>query len=245
MTLIEEEFLDYARRATPRVLTQMDRDPMSPTFGCFDRNYWHYKIRDFPSSILQQGVVVLDSILRGSIERSVSKELIESWIVGAIRALVRQTRWSGSVDEYYPYERSYPAAAFSLYAIGYVLWRWPLESPPPLKTEDWRGLRRLARGLILSTETQASNQQAAGLAGIALATLLPNLHLDAEAHHTLSDKFFSTQHPEGWFPEYGGPDFGYLTVTIDALIDFLGLNVGDKAVFIRLTHKICRRNGCH
>ncbi len=38
----------------PRILTQLDRDPTSSTYGCADRNWWHYKIRDFPSIILQQ-----------------------------------------------------------------------------------------------------------------------------------------------------------------------------------------------
>ena len=43
-----------ARRQLPRILTQICRDPNSSSFGCFDRNWWHYKIRDFPSVILQQ-----------------------------------------------------------------------------------------------------------------------------------------------------------------------------------------------
>ena len=42
-------------RALPRILTQACRDPGSPAYGCFDRNWWHYKIRDFPSIMLQQG----------------------------------------------------------------------------------------------------------------------------------------------------------------------------------------------
>ena len=32
----------------PKILTLQDRNPHSPTYGCFDRNYWHYKIIDFP-----------------------------------------------------------------------------------------------------------------------------------------------------------------------------------------------------
>ena len=50
---LKTTFQNYADRQVARILTQMDRDPQSPTFGCFDRNYWHYKIRDYPSSILQ------------------------------------------------------------------------------------------------------------------------------------------------------------------------------------------------
>ena len=39
----------------PRILTQVCRDKFSPLYGSFDRNWWHYKIRDFSSIILQQG----------------------------------------------------------------------------------------------------------------------------------------------------------------------------------------------
>lgn len=35
-------FQSYAEHQVARILTQMDRDPQSPTFGCFDRNYWHF-----------------------------------------------------------------------------------------------------------------------------------------------------------------------------------------------------------
>ena len=41
-----------ARRAlddVAKILTLQDRNPHSPTYGCFDRNYWHYRIIDFPS----------------------------------------------------------------------------------------------------------------------------------------------------------------------------------------------------
>ena len=44
----------FAREALaliPQLLTLQDRNPHSPTYGCFDRNYWHYKIIDFPSGM--------------------------------------------------------------------------------------------------------------------------------------------------------------------------------------------------
>ena len=47
-------YLKFILQQTPRILSQIDRDPNSPTYGCCDRNFWHYKIRDFPSAILQQ-----------------------------------------------------------------------------------------------------------------------------------------------------------------------------------------------
>ena len=39
-----------------KLLTLQDRNPHSPNYGCFDRNYWHYKIIDFPSGMAQEFV---------------------------------------------------------------------------------------------------------------------------------------------------------------------------------------------
>ena len=56
--------LRVAQRWMPRILTQVCRDPTSPLFGCADRNWWHYKIRDFPSIILQQAGYALHEAAR-------------------------------------------------------------------------------------------------------------------------------------------------------------------------------------
>ena len=220
----------YVAAQTPRVLTQMDRDPDSPTAGCFDRNYWHYKIRDFPSSILQQGVHTLEAMRRGQIPSWKTGKPTHEWSVNAINALSRQVDRAGGVDEYYPYERSYPASAFGLYAACRVLWDWQREQSNCLAKIDWAGLKRLARHVSRRIESQASNQQAAGLAGMALASKLEALQLDPQAVQQHADRFFASQHEEGWWDEYGGPDFGYLTVTLDALADYYDATQDDRAL---------------
>ena len=52
----------FAREAIaqiPKILTLLDRNVHSPTYGCFDRNFWHYKIIDFPSGMAQEFVLPL------------------------------------------------------------------------------------------------------------------------------------------------------------------------------------------
>ncbi len=217
---VEEKLRHYARCQRARVLTQMDRDPASPTFGCFDRNYWHYKIRDFPSSILQQGAFLLEALRTGCLEGPLPAEQAEAWCVGAVGALGRQVRRGGSVDEYYPFEESYPAAAFGLYAAARLLVDWQSDAPHLLRQIDRAPLRRLARHVAARREDEAANQQAAGLAGLALAAQLPRLGVTAAQVEEHAKRLFGAQHAEGWFNEYGGPDFGYLTVTLDALCDY-------------------------
>lgn len=43
----------------PRLLHLIDRNPLSPTYGCFDRAYWHYRTMDFPCGMSQEFVLPL------------------------------------------------------------------------------------------------------------------------------------------------------------------------------------------
>lgn len=215
MTKLETQLRSYIEAQLPRVLTQMDRDPDSPTFGCFDRNYWHYKIRDFPSGLLQQGLYTLEAMRRETIGHGPFED---KWCLAALNALARQVDRRGALDEYYPYERSYPASVFALWAACRVLNEWR-ETECELIDEfrNWEALQRLAVYVASRTETQAMNQQAAGLAGMAIAVKLGCSVIGLEQH---ASRFFESQNEEGWFNEYGGPDFGYLSVTLDALADY-------------------------
>jgi hypothetical protein len=228
MSDLPTQFRHYVNCQLARVLTQMDRDPDSPTFGCFDRNYWHYKIRDFPSAILQQGVFTLEAVRTGQLADKVSPDVIERWCAGAVNALARQVDRQGGVDEYYPFERSYPAAAFGLYATGRVLYDWQTGAPHLLELVNVAPLGRLAQKLAGRVEQKAMNQQAAGLAGIALAAKVGIVA--PAAIQPIADRLFQSQHPEGWFNEYGGPDFGYLSVTLDALADYYDVTHDERAI---------------
>ena len=249
MQSLKASFQRYVECQFPRVLTQMDRDPDSPTFGCFDRNYWHYKIRDFPSTILQQGAFTLEAIRIGAVESVRPTAMIDRWCVGAVNALGRQVDGQGRVDEYYPFEAGYPPAAFGLYAAARLMFEWQTSAPELLALVDVAPLRRLAQHLAQRVEQGATNQQAAGLAGLALAVkvgLVPELTTRVEA---LASLIFEAQHPEGWFNEYGGPDFGYLTVTLDALVDYYDATSDRRAMAaidqaIRFLAQMVGTDGC-
>jgi len=229
-TGLAEAFGAYARAQARRVLTQMDRDPDSPTIGCFDRNYWHYKIRDFPSSILQQGVFLLEAVRRGDLAAELDAATAARWALAAVNALSRQVRRSGAVDEYFPFESSYPSAAFGLYAACRLLKDWRDEGSDLLQDVEWDGLRRLAAHLDRRQELKACNQYMAGIAGLALAAELPQMRVPADAARRHADRLLASQHGEGWFNEYGGPDFGYLTVTLDALVDYHEVTGDERAL---------------
>ena len=229
MTSLHSKLYDYAESQLPRVLTQLDRDPDSPTFGCFDRNYWHYKIRDFPSSILQQGIFTLEAVRKGVFKVDFDQEVVASWSVAAVNALLKQADSRGRFNEYYPYEDSYPAMAFSLYTVCKVIHNWGESENSLSEKINWTALERIAKYHSRRVETEAANQQATGLAALAFANQLGIGSISNETVEKHAKTLFSLQDSEGWFGEYGGPDFGYLTVTIDALIDYHELTNDGRA----------------
>ena len=203
----------------PRILTQLDRDPDSPTYGSFDRDYWHYKMRDFSSMILQQGMVVLEILRTLELPGNMlyQNPLVRKWVDAGMDFWAAQQLSNGAFNEYYPFEAGYPPTAFSLYAVGLVYMERGFPAPPP---NHANAINKAIAWLLSNQEKQALNQEAAGLAAIAICKRIPGIVLDNDRYESRLDIFFSVQSAEGWFPEYGGPDLGYLSVTIDCLWDY-------------------------
>lgn len=212
---------EWVKSQVPRLLTQLNRDPDSPTFGCFDRNYWHYKIRDFSSSVLQQSVYALTALPEIS---NISKTVAQEWLVGSLQFWARLPERGGGLNEYYPYEQSYPGTAFSLQAVTRML----MANSALMSEEVAAKIGRTSSFLAKRFERQALNQQAAGLAALAQAKEL-GLVGDGGRVEKIANRFFGEQVSEGWFPEYGGPDLGYLSVTIDMLMDYYDVSGDERA----------------
>ena len=203
----------------PRILSQLDRDPDSPTFGCFDRNYWHYKMRDFSSIVLQQGMLVLETLhdLNHQDNPLYRQPLVIDWVDASLRFWASQQLSSGSFNEYYPFEEGYPPTAFSLCAVGLVFKNRGF----PLPAASVTGAIQKACDWILDhPEKSALNQESAGLAALALASRIPGIRVDDARLESRFATFFLNQSVEGWFPEYGGADIGYLSVTLDCLWEY-------------------------
>lgn len=205
----------------PKVLTLMDRVPVSPTFGCFDRAYWHYRIVDFPCGMSQEFVLPLalvwaldlpDNPYRGQAE-------VRRWVIGGIRFAARAAHADGSCDDYYPFERATGAGAFSLLAMLDAAEIVGLEPDAEI---DAFFVRR-ARWLAGHRESgHLANHEALILACLVRMAARPPVagQPDWEAAvRTRLARLASWQSTEGWFDEYGGADPGYLSLTIGLLAD--------------------------
>lgn len=204
--------LEVAHRWMPRILTQVCRDSNSPLYGCADRNWWHYKIRDFSSIILQQAGYALHQAAHLPLGRN-PEELTKLAAASALFWNVR-ARKHYAFEEYYPWEQGYPPLAFSTLAMA------KLAADGVVAVEAIRpGLRVAARQLRTRLEEKAGNQQVAGLAALAWTDRVLPDEADPAAFARQKALTLVLQHEEGWYWEYDGPDLGYLAVTIDCLWD--------------------------
>jgi hypothetical protein len=200
-------------RQFPRLLTQACRDENSPFYGCFDRNWWHYRIRDFSSAILQQGgyTAHLYSQLEGytKYDHELKQLARAATVFWNMRAKKR-----GAFEEYYPWEQGYPPLAFSSLAMAKLALD-EIVHPDEIAV----GLKKAAKQVQRRFESQAGNQQVAGLAALAVIRKISPELVNDEKYNSLKKHTLALQNEEGWYTEYDGPDLGYLSVTLDCLWD--------------------------
>ena len=105
----------------PRILSMQNRNPMSSTHGCFDRNFWHFKtIIDFPSATYQQVVLGLSKLYATESQANpyFKHPVIKDSIVSGILYWAAIQNHDGSFNEYYENDSSFCPTAFTTYAVA-------------------------------------------------------------------------------------------------------------------------------
>lgn len=207
---------EVALRQVPRILGLCDRDSASETFGCCDRYYWHYRLLDLPNARFQEVCWLLALLYVHPFDpRYYRNSRVLEWIGAQIEYWLNIRNNDGSVNEVYPFERSFCATSFSTLAITESLLLLgndlPFERNRLKKTGDW---------LIRNGNPEVSNQEAACLAALRnLAELLGDARYEVAVARRKAD-LLKRQHVQGFFPEYGGMDIGYLSITLSLLALF-------------------------
>jgi len=215
-------FAQAAIAQIPKILTLMDRNVHSPTYGCCDRNFWHYKIIDFPSGMAQEFVLPLALAYETNLPKNsfYHQNIVPQWVEAGILYAARSAHADGSCDDYFPYERAAGAAAFSLLACidSYTLLK--LNNPIALhffaKRADWLAKHHESGRLT-------NHEALIVLCLELLSNLLQTSQWDRAKVHRL-ERVLSWQSSEGWFQEYEGCDPGYHTLTISCLARIYQLN---------------------
>ena len=216
----------YAQKAIdqiPRLLSLLDRNPFSPTYGCFHRDYWLYKTSDFPDAVRQFGVHALALVYKrdfpGNIYKGQTK--IRDWTIAGLHFWANIQHRDGSFDEFYPYERGWVGpTAFTTFASieAYNLLKDEL---PAQTAEQLCSAIRRASYFIAGGESEedhlANHHAMACLAVWKAYELLGDPELKS-AFQRLWQGFKSYHDTnEGWSREYDGVDPGYLSATVSFL----------------------------
>ncbi|HYR59145.1 MAG TPA: hypothetical protein VEO95_10965 [Chthoniobacteraceae bacterium] len=220
-----ELFAREALAQIPKILTLQDRNAHSPTYGCFDRNFWHYKIIDFPSGMAAEFVWPLALVYSLPIAGNsyFHQPAIKQWAEAGMIYAARSAHADGSCDDYFPFEKAAGAAAFSLLAC--------IESYTLLKLKNQELLDFFARRADWLARHHESGRLTNHQALIVLclekvARLFESNRWDKLKAKRLK-RVLDWQDDEGWFQEYEGCDPGYHTLTIGLLAQLHALAPGD------------------
>lgn len=210
---LRRRYSDEALLAIPRLVQMIDRNPYSPTYGSFDRSYWHYRTMDFPCGMYQEFCLPLALAYAGDFPGNPYKGLarMKELAMAGVDYARKSSRSDGTCDDYFPFERALGAMVFSLYACTETA--LVLSERPAAWLEFFA---RRADYLRAHNESgQLTNHQA--LAALALYNVY--LLTGEERFRTGSARFVDIVRAwqnwdEGWFQEYEGADPGYHTCTI-------------------------------
>jgi hypothetical protein len=201
-----------AIRTLPRILTLLDKNPNSATYGCFDREYWHYRTIDFPCGMSQEMVLPLALVYTHPFPNNpyYRVERLKELAVAGIEFAKKSSHSDGTCDDYFPFERALGAHVFSTYAMSETYRVLGLDRPDLVDFFRLRG-----DWLAEHNETgQLANHQAFAALALYNVFLLTGDEKYRAASNQFRDITLSWQHGEGWFQEYEGADPGYHSCSI-------------------------------
>ncbi len=223
-------FLTAALREIPRLLGQLNRNPLSESYGSFDRAYWHYRVNDISCARHQEAALTLALLYAHDFYGNVyyGNNKILAWINASLEFTLSIQNNDGSFNEWYLNEKSFVCTSFVAVALAETLM---VLGKDRVKDCD-KIISRLAKAadwLIGHSEVLVFNQLAGSVLALAkIAVLTGNSAYQSASREKLAI-IEKAQSSEGWWSEYGGPDLGYLSLMIDYLAKYHQL-VGEEKV---------------
>jgi hypothetical protein len=236
---LKQSYSDVVIPFIPRLLSLIDRNENSPTYGCADRSFWLYKIIAFPCARFQESALTLALVHNKKFPNNIyyKSKKIRDLTKGTALFWSEIQKSNGSFDEAYPNENSFVATAFSCYAISEVYKLFEDEFTDTEKEQLINGLKKAANWLLRNDNLLVINQEAGACAALFNVYLVTNDEKYEKGADCKLEKVFENQSEEGWFYEYGGPDFGYLSLAIDYLAKYFRIS-NDKRVLEPLNRAV-------
>lgn len=237
----KELYFNKALSQIPRILSLQDRDFSSPTYGCFDREFWAWKFKDFPDASLQRAVYLLGLVYSTDSEGNqyFKNEKVGDWIKAGIMYLISRQHKNGSFDQAFPNEYSYGATAFILRPAieSFIIVREKFSLTEEKIILDF--IEKAANFLLENKETHgfiSNHLSGAALALLRAGKVLKNEKLKKKSQDIINS-IIRNQSDEGWFLEYEGPDPGYETLGISYLAKYYR-ETGDEKILEALERSI-------
>lgn len=213
---ISHSLLREAITGARRLLGEWNRIGYSKDAGSLGRDVWLYRLpAGFHPPTLQCAAYSLGRLF---LFRHPDNPFYNSGrILSALRSAVSFTRSlqhrDGSFPEWYPSQRSFCATSYITAYLSMIL--------PDLGKNwaeahrDW--LFRAGRWISRNIRVESANQLAAAACGLHHLSRWEGGEEFGPGKSSATDLLLKAQHEEGWFPEYGGADLGYLSLTLDFL----------------------------
>jgi hypothetical protein len=195
--------------SAPRLLSMLDREPLSATFGSFDRENWAWKFRDHPLMMLQAGLLPLGLLWSRPYEGNpyYANDRVRSWIEGGLQSILSRQRSNGSFDSVGPFTQDHGVTLAMVHTMVTTARRlgsaWEERVRQPVASAC-----EFARKTSEGHAFISNHQSLFALAWLDAAELLGRDRFREVAAETVRE-ILARQSQDGWYAEYGGPDPGY------------------------------------
>ena len=216
-------YLDKSLSQIPRILTSMDRNSSSPSYGCCHRDYWLYKTSDFPDAVRQFGLHALAIVYKNKLPGNIyyKNKNILNWIIAGLKFWSLIQHKDGSFDEFYPNERGWVGpTAFttfsSIEALNLIYDDVDDRDLVIIKNTIKKSCDFIIKGE--SEEDHLANHHAMACLAVWKSYKLLGDKKILIGYESLWKNFLTyCDLDEGWSREYDGIDPGYLSATISFL----------------------------
>lgn len=222
----KEIYKEQILESIPLILSAQDRDSSSPTYGCFDREYWAWATKDFSNIDLQRAVYPLAVLWSTPQNPYYKQEKILEWIIAGVEFWCKAQHKDGSFDHLYPNEHSIVGASFTLYEIAETFLIIKNSSGERLKTKLLHHMIKSADFLVKTTESHGfvSNHRAGTACALYLMFKITSNQKYKIKAQSLINSIKENQSKEGWFNEYDSFDPGYQTLATHYLANYYRLS---------------------
>ncbi|MCH8285333.1 hypothetical protein IIB79_02240 [candidate division KSB1 bacterium] len=216
-------YREHLLNAAPSLLSHLNRDPYSPTYGSFDREYWSWQSKDFSNTDFQRAVFPLTVLYLHDFEGNLyyNNSRLLTWIAAGLSFWCKIQYKNGSFDQWYPREYSVGTTAFTLGPAikTFSILGEKLGQFENLKKNLLRSFRRGADFICSQHESHGfiSNHRAGMALSLAYSSKVLGGNKYGDKAGTIIKDIMDHQSPEGWFREYGGADPGYESLGISYL----------------------------